>query len=173
MTTAFSQLPAEQVNKAGFRQSFYGGVNIHTQGFGLSMYYTKFKRANVKSLFSFDFVKMKHSKEVKSFGSIDENAKGFVYGKLNTLYIMRLGYGRKKIMFEKLREQAVEISFLWVAGPSIGLAKPEYLEVFNILGDLPQIERYDPEKHQLDNIYGRGPSSRGWSEVKFHPGAFP
>lgn len=167
-----AQLPATQVNKAGFRQSFYGGLNLHTQGFGLSLYYSKFKTATTKTLFSFDLVKMKHPKEVKTFGAIDENAKGFVYGKLNTFYILRPGYGQKKILFEKLREQAVEISYVWLIGPSIGLTKPEYLEVFNVVGEIPQIERYDPEKHNLNNIFGRGPASRGLSEMKLHPGAF-
>jgi len=171
-SSVFAQLPAEQINKAGFRKEVYGGLNLHTQGFGASLYFTKFKTATVKTVYGIDFVKMKHSKEIKIFGAIDENAKGFVYGKLNSFYILRPGYGRRKIMYEKLREQAVEISYLWMIGPSIGMTKPEYLEVFNVLGEIPQIEKYDPEKHNLDNIYGRGPASRGWSELNFHPGIF-
>lgn len=172
VTTVSAQLPAEQNNKAGFRKSAYGGIIMHTQGLGLNLYFSKFKTADTKTLFSFDIVSMKHSKEVKSFGVIDENAKGFVYGKLNSLYIIRFGYGRKKILHEKLREQAVEISYVWMAGPSIGMAKPVYLEVFNIVGEIIQVERYDPEKHNLSNIFGRGPASRGVSEMKFYPGAF-
>ena len=170
--TVSAQLPAEQNNKAGFRKSAYGGIILHTQGLGLNLYFSKFKTADTKKLFSFDILSMKHSKEVKSFGVIDENAKGFVYGKLNSLYILRFGYGRKKILHEKLREQAVEISFVWTAGPSFGMAKPDYMEVFNIVGEIIQVERYDPEKHDLSNIFGRGPASRGFSEIKFYPGAF-
>ena len=167
-----AQLPAEQNNKAGFRKSVYGGFIMHTQGLGLNLYFSKFKTADTKKLFAFDIVSMKHSKEVKSFGVIDENAKGFVYGKLNSLYILRLGFGRKRILYEKLREQGVEISCFWIAGPSIGMAKPVYLEVFNSVGELVQVERYDPEKHNLSNIFGRGPAARGVSEMKFYPGAF-
>ena len=172
VTTVSAQLPAEQNNKAGFRKSAYGGIILHTQGLGLNLYFSKFKTVDKKTLFSFDIVSMKHSKEVKSIGLIDENAKGFVYGKLNSLYILRLGFGRKKILYEKLREQAVEISCVWIAGPSIGMAKPYYLEVFNTVGEVVQIERYDPEKHDLSNIFGRGPASRGVSEIKFYPGVF-
>ena len=171
-TKVSAQLPAEQNNKAGFRKSASGGFIMHTQGLGLNIYFSKFKTADTKKLFAFDIVSMKHSKEVKSFGVIDENAKGFVYGKLNSLYILRLGLGRKKILHEKLREQAVEISCVWIAGPSIGMAKPYYLEVFNTVGEIVQVERYDPEKHNLSNIFGRGPASRGVSEMKFYPGAF-
>lgn len=172
VTTVSAQLPAEQVNKAGFRKSVYGGFILHTQGIGLNLYFSKFKTADTKTLFSLDLVTMKHPKEVKSFGAIDENAKGFVYGKLNSLFILRPGYGRKKIIHEKLREQAVEISYVWIVGPSFGMAKPVYLEVFNLVGEIPQIERYDPEKHNLQNIFGRGPGARGVSEMKFYPGAF-
>jgi len=172
VSSVAGQLPAEQVNKAGFRKAVYGGAILHTQGIGLSLYFSKFKTVDIKTLYSFDFVNMKHPKEVKTFGVIDENAKGYVYGKLNSLYVLRAGYGKKKILHEKLREQAVEIGYLWIVGPSIGLAKPVYLEVFNSVGEIPQIERYDPEKHSQDDIYGRGPSSRGVSEMKIHPGAF-
>jgi len=172
VTKVSAQLPAEQNNKAGFRKSASGGFIMHTQGLSLNVYFSKFKTADTKKLFAFDIVSMKHSKEVKSFGVIDENAKGFVYGKLNSLYILRLGFGRKKILYEKLREQAVEISCVWIAGPSIGMAKPYYLEVFNTVGEIVQVERYDPEKHNLSNIFGRGPAARGVSEIKFYPGAF-
>ena len=172
VTTVSAQLPAEQNNKAGFRKSAYGGIVLHTQGQGLNLYFSKFKTFDTKTLFSFDIVSMKHSKEVKSFGVIDDNAKRFVYGKLNSLYILRFGYGRKKILYEKLREQAVEISCVWMTGPSVGMAKPVYLEVFNTVGEVVQIERYDPEKHDLSNIFGRGPASRGVSEIKFYPGVF-
>ena len=169
---SFSTITGEQNNKAGFRKSAYGGIILHTQGLGLNLYFSKFKTVDKKTLFSFDIVSMKHSKEVKSIGLIDENAKRFVYGKLNSLYILRFGYGRKKILYEKLREQAVEISCVWMTGPSVGMAKPVYLEVFNTVGEVVQIERYDPEKHDLSNIFGRGPATRGFSEIKFYPGAF-
>ena len=32
------------------------------------------------------------------------------------------------------------------------------------------LEKYDPEAHNMFNIYGRGPWTRGLSEIRFHPG---
>ena len=96
VTKVSAQLPAEQNNKAGFRKSASGGFIMHTQGLGLNVYFSKFKTADTKKLFAFDIVSMKHSKEVKSFGVIDENAKGFVYGKLNSLYILEAWFWEKK-----------------------------------------------------------------------------
>ncbi len=172
---AWGQLPAKQQNYAGFRKEFYAGASIHTQGWGGSLYYSKFTTANVKRLYTLDLVSMKHPKEFKRFGSVDENAKGFVFGKLNSFYVLRPGIGKKKILFEKIREQGVQLSFNWSAGPSIGMTKPEYLEILKVSNGQvvgPFVEKYDPEEHNLSNIYGRGPASRGLSELKFHPGAF-
>ena len=44
VTKVPAQLPAEQNNKAGFRKSAYGGFIMHTQGLGLNLYFSKFKR---------------------------------------------------------------------------------------------------------------------------------
>ena len=80
------------------------------------------------------------------------------------------------MLFEKLRENGLQIAVNWSVGPSLGFTKPVYLEVLKIdqfgqvLGN--SIERYDPESHNLYNIYGRGPWSRGLTELKFHPGGF-
>ena len=35
-------------------------------------------------------------------GGYDENAKKFIFGKLNSLYTIRLGFGHRKILYEKL-----------------------------------------------------------------------
>lgn len=171
-----SQMPAKQQNYARFTKEVWGGLNVHTYGVGLNVSYAKFKTYKKKILYSLDIVGMQHEKEYKIFGSIDENAKRYVFGKLNSFYIIRPGIGKRKMLFEKLRENGLQIAFNWSVGPSLGFTKPVYLEVLKIdqfgqvLGN--SIERYDPESHNLYNIYGRGPWSRGLTELKFHPGGF-
>ena len=39
----YSQLPAVQVNEARFTKEVWGGVIMHSQGFGLNLNYSKFK----------------------------------------------------------------------------------------------------------------------------------
>lgn len=171
-----AQLPAVQVNEARFTKEFWGGLVMHSQGFGINFNYSKFKTYKKKRLFTFDFVGMKHEKEYKIFGSIDESAKRYVFGKLNSFMIFRPGYGGRKMFLEKLRENGLQIAMNWSVGPSIGLTKPVYLEVLKIdaYGQIIgySIERYDPEEHNIYNIYGRGPWSRGLSEAMFHIGGF-
>ena len=171
-----AQMPAKQQNYARFTKEIWGGLTIHTFGLGLNLNYAKFKTYKKKVLYTLDIVGMQHEKEYKIFGSIDENAKRYVYGKLNSFYVIRPGIGKRKMFFEKLRDNGMQIAVNWSFGPSIGITKPVYLEVLKIdqfgqvIGN--SVEKYDPESHNLYNIYGRGPWSRGLAEAKFHPGGF-
>jgi hypothetical protein len=171
-----TQLPAVQVNEARFTKEFWGGLVMHSQGFGINFNYSKFKTYKKKRYYTVDFVGMRHEKEYKIFGSIDESAKRYVYGKLNSFMVLRVGTGGRKLFLEKLRENGLQIALNWSLGPSIGLTKPVYLEVLKIdsYGQIIgySIERYDPEEHNIYNIYGRGPWSRGFSEARFHLGGF-
>ena len=175
-TENIAQLPAQYQNQARLTKEIWGGLNLHSMGFGLTLNYAKFKTYKKKKFYTLDFVGMHHEKEYKIFGSVDENAKKYVYGKLNSFYAMRLGVGKRKMIFEKLRDNGIQIALNWSTGPSIGITKPIYLEVLKIDGYGKvigiSVEKYDPESHNLHNIYGRGPWARGLSEARFHPGGF-
>lgn len=172
---AFAQKPAKERNYAMFRKEAYGGVAFNTNGWGGSFYYSKHQTAKVKRLYTVDFSFVKHPKEYKIYNPLDENSKSYVFGKLNSMSTLDLGWGQKKIFFEKFRAKGVQISANWSIGPSIGFIKPVYLEILKFDGievvGIAQ-EKYDPESHNLTNIYGRAPNSKGLAELKFAPGAF-
>ena len=90
--------------------------------------------------------------------------------------IISAGIGRKKILTEKLRHSGVQVSYNWLVGPSFGFTKPIYLEIVYI--DEPnnqpylEVEKFNPDLHYIDNIYGRASSLRGFDELAFQPGAF-
>lgn len=172
----YSQMPAKPENKVGFKKSVVGGVILHTQGLGINFNYLKFKTFEKQRIYTVDFVSLKSLKENKIRSVIaGKNSKMFVYGKMNSLFVLRAGIGERRMKYEKIRESGVEVSFNWSAGLSLGMAKPEYLEiVHHVSGDYYDlsIEKYDPEKHDLSNINGKGPFGRGVSEMKFYPGGF-
>ena len=157
------------------KEAWLGGV-LQTNGVGLNYTNSKFKTFKKKTLLNIDLINFNHDKEYKIFGSFDENAKKFVYGKLNSLYTLRLGTGSRKIIFEKLRQNGVQIAINYSYGTSIGLIKPVFLEVFkyDFSGRIAGIslERYDPEQHGFFNIYGRGSWSAGLMSTKINPGAY-
>ena len=121
---------------------------------------------------------MKHDKEYKIFGYPDENAKKYVYGKLNSLYIARVGLGRRRVVIEKLREKGLQFAINWSTGLSLGFVKPVYLEVFKYNPSTPDeiegvaLERYDPDIHDFIDIFGRARWSAGLSETTINPGGY-
>ncbi|MFB6307397.1 MAG: hypothetical protein ABEH43_10515 [Flavobacteriales bacterium] len=81
----------------------------------------------------------------------------------------------KKIIFEKIRDKGVEISYNLDAGPSLGLTKPVYLRVRkspgnNRINANVVEERYDPEKHKQEDIYGGAPWVKGLGDMTPYPG---
>jgi hypothetical protein len=173
---ALAQLPAQNKNEVGYKKEVYGGFNLHTAGMGGTLTFAKFITYKQKRLLTLDVVTMKHPKEVKIRSYVDENSKDFVFGKLNGVVITRLGYGKKFLKYEKLREKGVNISWHVSGGLSLAFMKPIYLDVVNILPDgslsTPKQEAYNPEEHHLNNIYGKSRGLLGLAETTINPGGF-
>lgn len=157
-----------------YKNEISGGLLIHSFGWGANFRKGKHITAKLRRIYSFEACGMKHPKEYKSYNPHKDNNKGFVYGKLNTLAILRPSAGVQKIMFTKEGKRGVQISYISLVGASIGFVKPVYLEIAPPLGSPsntpPQSERYNPEKHTLDKILGRAEMLKGLGEGKFYPG---
>ena len=165
LISVFSQVPVNEKLMVRISKEIWLGGTVHSSGFALNYGTSKFKTYKKKSLINVDLVSINHDKEYKIFGSFDENAKKFIFGKLNSLYTVRLGFGNRKILYEKLRENGLQITMNYTVGPSLGLVKPVFLEVFkyDFSGRIAGIatERYDPELHNFYNIYGRASWAAG------------
>jgi len=155
-----------------YTDQILGGLQVHSGGGGLFLNYGKYKGAQVVRTFGIDAVYMKHEKELKSFNPIYEDGRSYVFGKLNNFFILRATVGTKKIMTLKLRKEGVQIARHWEFGPALGLTKPIYLEIG--YPDIPyeyiQTERYDPDRHYLNTIFGRSSGLKGIDEIKPHLG---
>lgn len=151
------------------------GLQAHSRGWGLAYNHGRNKTAFLKQYFAFEFVTMGHDKEARMI-PFNKYAKSFIYGKVNHLYLLRGGLGRKKLINSKPYWGGVELRYFYFAGASIGITKPVYLYIDYRNGspedDFKGVvaERYDPEKHYLDLIYGRAPYLEGFGEIKLHPG---
>jgi hypothetical protein len=162
-----------------YSKEIYGGPVIHGGGWGLQFFYGKYSTAADRHLFGAEIVGMKHPKEIKSYNPFYEDSRGYFFGKLNSLLIFRPTYGRKHRITEKIRKSGVEVNYVWGIGPSLALLKPVYLQIgYRIDGEkTPPYdnileERYDPEKHFANNIFGRASWFRGLNELSVVPGAF-
>ncbi len=159
-----------------YNRQLYGGVQLHSNGFGLTGTYGRNKGAYKVWLYGLDIIFMKHEKETKSWNPFyNTDARSYLYGKTNNFYIVRPTFGRKRILTEKIRKGGVQVGYNWQFGPSLGLTKPVYLEIG--YPDPPsyeyiQVEKFDANKHYIDNIYGRASGLKGLDELKLYPGGF-
>ncbi|MFM7054877.1 MAG: hypothetical protein ACKOX7_09050 [Bacteroidota bacterium] len=152
------------------------GVQLHSAGWGVDYRRGKNITASKKKTIEFDLVNIRHPKEIRSVNPYFDNAKPFFYGKLNSVIVIRGGIGRQKILYSKAEKAGVEVRFLYSGGFSLALAKPVYLYILyptDFRGEYEVvIEKYDPDKHFVDNIYGRAPSTSGFDGIKPYPGAY-
>ena len=157
------------------KNEFTFGLNINSSGWGFDFRRGKNLTVDKKRMLEAEIVNMKHPKEIKSVNPYYENAKSFFYGKMNTLTVLRLGIGQQKMIFHKAEKNGVEFRLNYTGGLSLGFAKPVYLNIVKTDAtgsSYLQIERYDPEKHYIDDIYGRASFTYGISEITVYPGLY-
>lgn len=128
-----------------------------------------------KRFYEIDFLGMKHPKEYKTINQNFDHAKSYVYGKLNTFSILRLGAGLQRTLYSKAEKNGVEIRMIYSGGLSLGILKPVYLDILESLGNNEYdivVKKYDPNVQNQEDIYGRAPFTDGLGEIKFRPGLY-
>ncbi len=117
--------------------------------------------------FNFEIVSVNHYRE--STSNVGGNGSGYVYGKQNYLFAIRPQYGREINLFRKSSEGGVNVNGIIAGGPTIGLLKPYYVQVFYGRGTVRD-EIFDPKKHTPNNIAGSGGFFEGLGEATVVPG---
>lgn len=148
------------------------GLLIHTRGWGFNYRKGNHLTGTLKRVLDVEFATLRHPKEIRSQNQLVDGSRSYFFGKLNSVGLIRAGYGLQKEKFGKFLQGAVEIRFVGFLGGVIALAKPVYLEVNYRNNTLPQTEKYDPEKHTQDNIVGRSPFLRGIGKTSPYFGAY-
>ena len=151
----------------------YGGLVFHSSGWGLNARMGKHKTGFVKRFYEFDITSLHNAKEVKQ-ETYYEGSKKYIYGKLNNLYVLRTGIGLQRIITHKPVWGGTELRFISLLGASIGITKPLYLYIISTSqDDAPiQVEKYNPAKHDIHRIYGKGPFFRGFNQLHVYPGLY-
>lgn len=160
-----------------FRKEMSFGGMIHSQGWGLFFSRGKNKTAFTRQVVELELATMKNSKEIRTLNPYFANSKSYIFGKLNHVYLLRATLGENRLLNRKPYWGGVELRYFYHGGISLGFTKPIYLYIINYL-PLNNLffeynlttEKYDPERHYLDNIYGRAPFNNGLNEIGFHPG---
>lgn len=155
-----------------YKKLRYFGLDVNSFGYGATATFGNFQGAKKARLLGLDLQFVKHEKEVKSWSPLNPTGRSYFYGKQNSFIILRTTLGKKYIISEKLRKSGVQVAYNWQLGPVFGFTKPVYLEIDNpdTQSGIPKVEKFDINKHYIDNIVGRASGLRGVGEMKFYPG---
>ena len=151
------------------------GFLLNSNGWGISGRYAKRLNARNKTLYEIDFANIKHPKELKISNSYVNN-RSFVFGKTNLFFNFRGGWGKQKEMFRKVDRGGISIRRYFSVGPTLGLLKPIYYEVFKAGGGgindyYITEEKFSTSTHQ-GNISGKASFFKGIDEISVMPGAY-
>ena len=161
-------------NRVLLKKEYTIGLTIHNLGFGLN-----FRKGINKTFFNsriieIEIVSMKHPKQIRVINPYYYDAKSYVYGKLNQVYILRAGYGSKRLLNRKPYWGGIELRALYMGGISVAFAKPVYLYFWDETYSYVKEEKYNPDNyyHSSEYIYGRAPFTDGLGELKVYPGVY-
>ena len=124
-TLTFGQLDEDYE----YSKEFVWGPNKNTNGGLIGGIGFKWSRAvgnDVYRTIGFEIANVKHPKETRV---TNFEGQGFILGKSNYLYPIRIQYGREKLLFRKDSQQGVQINAGLMGGPSIGIHAPYYFRV--------------------------------------------
>lgn len=136
-----------------------------------------------KHKFSLSVLEIFHEKETKIVQEdLPRYAIGkrtpFVFGKINNLYLLQLGYGQSRIIFPNLLQGNISVGFKYKGGFMAAFEKPYYLNIINTQGSEPIIEttRYTEANSNIFlnrlNILGSSPWTKGLGQTIIKPGIF-
>ncbi len=117
--------------------------------------------------FNLEIVNVNHPRE--NTLSLLGNGGSYVEEKQNYLFAIRPQYGREINLFHKSSDGGVNVNGIIAGGPTIGVVKPYYVQVFYGRGVIRD-EAYDPNKHTINNIYGSGGFFEGIGQSTIVPG---
>lgn len=150
------------------------GVELRTNGYGAFYEHAKMKSPRFANLYAIELTEIKHNKEEKlNTGNFFGNS--FIYGKINNFYQLKFGLGQQYILGQKGNKNGIAVIGIYQAGLSLGLLRPYYLQV-DEGGNRPRYIKYDSSDSTLfldgSTIIGGGGLGKGWSELKYKPGAY-
>jgi hypothetical protein len=152
-------------------------INLNSSGFGFGFQSGKTPNYKDKHLWEVELLYSIHYKAV--LGRVIPEGRSFNFGKLYDLFFLRGGYGYQRIITHKPYYGGVQIRWFFSAGAAICFGLPTYLEIIkitkidstNYVFDL-EVERYNPENHNINDIYGAARFFDRFHKIAVRPGFY-
>lgn len=186
MVKAQSTFDNKAVKGLIYDKEFTLDFRLHTYGyFSLAANIAQIKAYNKTQFYHFEIGTLRHPREFRQKidffpNFLNSTNNPFLYGKQNSLYVLRGGWGEKRYFSEKGANKGVALGISYSAGLSLGLLKPYYLDLIRFEDNTgPAIITSEPynEDNELvfldiNRINGASGSSFGWDELSVLPGGY-
>lgn len=166
-----------------YNKEYAGDIKLMTNGWAVAGHYGLLKTYYATTLYTFEIGELKHVREERqrsefNAGGFNQSARAFVYGKKNSLFTLRAGFGQKRYFSQKARRKGIAVGMFYNLGPSIGFIKPYYLEIIRQepgsnrvnFTDVRYSEETAAEFLNINRINGASSFAMGWDEVTFAAG---
>ena len=151
-------------------------VALHSQGLGAGFKIGRIKSIYVTRNWEAQFVSLHSLKEIKTINISTYNTRPFVYGKLNSTFVARFGYGEERRIYGKPYWGGIETRWTYEFGASLAFLKPYYyyVSIYKQLDDGSFWETIDEQtyedKSQWIDILGKASFTKGLNETRLSPG---
>lgn len=156
-------------------ETYKVGLHLSPNGYGPTFRYTHPWRRDLSYMFDFSMTSVKNVKEKLIINQRMINTTSYIYGKVNRLYAIRPMIGVHKVLADKINKNNIGINGFIGLGPTIGLLKPNYVDVEMVDPNLPNsyisvAVRYNPYTIPSDRISGYSSFTKGMNETKMLAG---
>lgn len=160
------------------KQTVYG-LKLNTDGWGFSYEKGTMKTVKLTKLFSVEFSEKRHPKEQRlsyqfATGNFIQLGTPYVYGKRNTFYQLKVGFGQQRLIGGKANKNGVAVQWIYAGGPSLGIERPYFIKVFDNGEGFVEDIRYSQEDSVAflspGNIVQGTGLRYGWRNLKIIPG---
>ncbi len=155
---------------------------LHPRGMTLGWYRGKIKTYYKTTYYAVELGYMRHHKETRQSNDLaavfrGETPRPYVYGKQNSFYVLRGGYGVKRYYSEKAKRKGLAVGYSYQGGLTLGMIKPYYLRLIERQENNSYAvvtKKYSEEDKELFldpySIYGGTFFTEGFGEMSFLPG---
>lgn len=172
---------------SSYNQSLALGGRLNSDGWSSGLFYGHGNHHGQIAFWQLTFSEVKHEKEIKqqrANTAFPELGPGtpFIFGKINNLYLLQIGYGRERLLLPSVLEGNVSIGFRYNGGLSLAMLKPYYLKLIYLdYSVIPATafereESYSEENKErfLNNglILGKGRWTKGLADMNYIPGLY-
>jgi len=157
-------------------------IRLHTNGFAVAANWGTLQTYYKTKYYHLEFGYLKDPREKRQNKNLAIRGQGtssdFVYGKQNSMFVLRAGLGYKKYLSEKTRRRGVAVGYNWQIGPSLALLRPYYLVLRSInetdASPVYMDEKYSEETAEAfldyNDIYGSADFFDHFDEWSIIPG---